>query len=402
MKLLTILGTGKYNITHYTWQDQKYKTPYVAEALNHFFCPKEIKIFVTAEAKQAHWDQFQKRLEDKVIITDILIPSGKTESEIWQIFDAVVDSVDVNSQVIFDITHAFRSIPLLVLLAAAFLKQARNVTIEGVYYGAFEVDRENPPIFNLTPALKLLDWLTATDKFINTGSSVELGNLLTTIQKDFYTDKRKESFHIRPIQLRKFGDRIQSISQAIDFVRPVDLMEEANLLKQIPIEQLQKEVGTFAKPFELILSQIQEDYGQFCLSESDNSKEQLQKQFLLLRWYTAKKLGYKAILLGREWVVSALCIADNTNDYRNKENRRIIEDQLGQMIGKEANLDQKISTYVKDVKKLASFWSKITQYRNDIAHVQMKKDPINATNLQNFADNQLLQSLEELFSQFVL
>lgn len=41
-------------------------------------------------------------------------------------------------------------------------------------------------IFDLTPAIKLLDWLTATDTFINTGSSQKLGQLLADIQIDFF------------------------------------------------------------------------------------------------------------------------------------------------------------------------------------------------------------------------
>ena len=215
MQLLTVLGTGHYKPTCYTWQDKEYETEYVAEALKEFFKPDKISVLVTTEAKEKHWDKIKPRLGD--IATDILIPSGKTEAEVWQIFDEVVKIVEPNTQVIFDITHAFRSIPFLVLLASAFLQKAKGVTIQGVYYGAFEINNTKPPIFNLTPAVKLLDWLTATEQFISTGSSVELGKLLRTIQDEFYTKNKPKKNEAKPTTLIKFGEAIQKISHAIEF-----------------------------------------------------------------------------------------------------------------------------------------------------------------------------------------
>lgn len=140
MQLLTVLGTGRYEKTCYTWQEKQVETRYVAHALCEFFQPDQVTVLVTTEAKEAHWNTLQETLGDRFKSTDVLIPSGKVETEVWEIFDAVVNSVEPNAKVLFDITHAFRSIPLLVLLAAAFLQKARNVEIVGVYYGAFDAN----------------------------------------------------------------------------------------------------------------------------------------------------------------------------------------------------------------------------------------------------------------------
>lgn len=401
-QLLTVLGTGKYNETCYCWEGKQVTTPYVAEALCEFFEPQALKVFVTAEAKAVHWQLLQERLGDRISPIAIDIPSGKSEDEIWQIFENVVNSVDENSQILFDITHAFRSIPMLVLLAAAFLQKAKNVEIKGVYYGAFEVNREQPPIFDLTPAVKLLDWLTATDKFINTGSSLELGELLSTIQQDFYRSGKQKDAEVKPTRLKSFGDRIQGISRSLELIRPIDLMTETAKLENIPITQLQDEVGTFAKPFELLLTQIQEDYGQFAIAKTATPKEELEKQFLLLRWYVAKKMCSQAILLSREWLISVLCVAEGIEDYRDRAQRKIIEEQLGQMIGSNPNLENSIIHHVNDAQALASFWSILTEYRNDLAHTQMRRGSISATKLQDFCEKELLQELTNLVPQFVV
>lgn len=401
MELLTFLGTGNYQTTCYTWQNQSKETPYVADALVDFFSPQAVKAFVTPEAKAKHGETFSQSLNCD--LTLIEIPSGKSEAEIWEIFEAVVNAVEANSEISFDITHAFRSLPLLVLLAGAFLQKARNVTIKGVYYGAFEVDREQPPIFELTPAMKLLDWLTATDKFLTTGSAVELGELLATVQSDFYRQSKPKKGDFRPQQLRKFGDSILKLSQSLEYVRVMDSLNASAELEGLSTERLTEEVGVFAKPFELLLTPIQEAYGQFAVTDSRNAdlKLVLEKQFLLLRWYVSKQLGTQAILLAREWIVSAFCYWENLN-YLETTERKIIEDQLGRTIGKEGTFNEPIIRHVSDPQLLSNTWSKLVEYRNDIAHCQKRKTSISAERLGKYVNQKLLEELATLFPDFAI
>jgi hypothetical protein len=75
MKLLTILGTGRYTKTCYTWQDKPYETSYIAEALYNFFHPKEINVFVTKEAEEANWTNFISQFDNyNVLVQAIPIP----------------------------------------------------------------------------------------------------------------------------------------------------------------------------------------------------------------------------------------------------------------------------------------------------------------------------------------
>ena len=72
---------------------------------------------------------------------------------------------------------------------------------------------------------------------------------------------------------------ISSYSRSLELIRPMDLSQDAAQLQKIPAEQLRNEVGVFAKPFELLLDQIQRYYGQFALPDSRNAdpKQVLQK-----------------------------------------------------------------------------------------------------------------------------
>ncbi|MFS8856382.1 TIGR02221 family CRISPR-associated protein, partial [Synechococcus sp. H55.2] len=180
--LLTTLGTGDYTETVYCFGERRAeKTCYVAKALCQLFEIDRIILLLTEEARAKHWSRLQEDLPPHVEKVAKAIPEGKTEAETWAIFDVLVDSIEPNTRLFFDITHAFRSIPLLVLLGAALLRKAKNVEIQGLYYGLYRPGQAETPIIDLTPALRLLDWLTATDKFISTGSALELGQLLDRV-----------------------------------------------------------------------------------------------------------------------------------------------------------------------------------------------------------------------------
>lgn len=419
--LLTTLGTGDYTETTYFFGEQRAdKTCYVAKALCQLFEIDRIILLLTEEARAKHWGRLQESLPPQVEKVAKAIPEGKTEAETWEIFDVLVDGIEPNSRLLFDITHAFRSIPLLVLLGAALLRKAKNVEIQGLYYGLYRPGQAETPIIDLTPAIRLLDWLTASDKFISTGSAVELGQLLDTVQRDFYRQQRPGKGDPRPTRLQSFGQAIRDISRSLELVRPVSLQEDLRKLQRHSTEELAKEAGQFAKPLGLLLQSIQDSYSQLALpaEKAADPQAQVQKHFQLLRWYVEKRLTTQAILLAREWVVSALCLCEGIQNYLEREARQGIEHQLGSLIPREEQLlgdlpatgsliqhqEQlqslpPIAAHVPDVQQLAKLWSRLSEYRNDVAHVQMKPKSLRSEVLESFVLQDLLPKLEALFPE---
>lgn len=419
--LLTTLGTGDYTETTYFFGEQRAdKTCYVAKALCQLFEIDRIILLLTEEARAKHWGRLQESLPPQVEKVAKAIPEGKTEAETWEIFDVLVDGIEPNSRLLFDITHAFRSIPLLVLLGAALLRKAKNVEIQGLYYGLYRHGQAETPIIDLTPAIRLLDWLTASDKFISTGSAVELGQLLDTVQRDFYRQQRPGKGDPRPTRLQSFGQVIRDISRSLELVRPVSLQEDLRKLQRHSTQELAEEVGQFAKPFGLLLQSIQNSYSQLALpaDQKEDPRAQVQKHFQLLRWYVEKRFTTQALLLAREWVVSALCLCEGIQNYLEREARQGIEHQLGSLIPREEQLlgdlpatgsliqhqEQlqslpPIAAHVPDVQQLAKLWSRLSEYRNDVAHVQMKPKSLRSEVLESFVLQDLLPSLEALFPE---
>src|SRR5215813_14716663 len=118
MKLLSFLGTGNYSQVRYVWGQHAYDTDLFPEALAVWLMPSQVLMLLTKEAKQhQNWTNLQARLAGKVEPTAIDIPSGKSEAELWQIFEKLTGCLDEGDEVVFDVTHAFRSLPILTLLA---------------------------------------------------------------------------------------------------------------------------------------------------------------------------------------------------------------------------------------------------------------------------------------------
>jgi len=65
-------------------------------------------------------------------------------------------------RVVFDVTHGLRHLPMLMLAAARYLKRLKGVTVEDIFYGAFEMSEgDTAPVLRLTGLLRLLDWVEA-------------------------------------------------------------------------------------------------------------------------------------------------------------------------------------------------------------------------------------------------
>ncbi|MCS6859773.1 MAG: TIGR02221 family CRISPR-associated protein, partial [Abditibacteriales bacterium] len=218
MKLLTFLGVGKYTSVRYVWGDKEWETDLFPEALTRWLNPSQVLVLLTEEARQhTHWANLQERLSSQVTLTPVDIPSGRSETELWDIFARLTECLNEGDKVVFDVTHAFRSIPILCLLAVAYLRVAKSVNLQAILYGAYEAKDKNnrAPVFDLTPFLSLLDWVTATDKFVKTGDARELANLLKAAHSLPWKSAGAADRSDLPRQLQGLGTTLQNLSQSL-------------------------------------------------------------------------------------------------------------------------------------------------------------------------------------------
>ena len=376
MKALTFLGTSKYETVTYYWYERECQTRLFPEAVARIFEPEKLLVFVTPTAKQhENFAALSERLGAKMEAIDI--PEGRSEQELWKIFDCVTSSVGEGDSVILDITHAFRSIPMIVFAVAAYLRRTKSVTIERIVYGAYEARDENnrAPIFDLTPLLDLLDWLSGAEFFLQrSDASLLAERLLSTHGQAWKTQSQGDL----PKHLQSVANKLQSFSQALHLARPREVMNHANGLLQM-LEKVISEAEQWAKPFAVILEQIRSEAEKFAHDAPDRlDKENLQKQLALIEHFVEKGLWVQAILLAREWVVSWVALQRGDGDWLDKDYRENeIETSLGSAAQRVQKKPAQVPKWFDELpksKEVADLWNSLTQLRNDVAHCGMRKN----------------------------
>src|SRR2546421_1162326 len=293
MKVISFIGAGLYHVCRYKYGDGEVETHLFPHAVTTFFKPDSLCVLLTPKAEAAKppfapgderraEDYFSKLVEvhklealrdrDKTYYEQlceihqvcaltmpqkVLIPNGESEVELWQIFHAMANELNKGEEVVFDITHAFRSLPLLAFIAAAYLRKTKDIKLKAIVYGAHEARREEggteiTPVFDLTPFIELLDWMTATEQFRETGNARLLAEMLK----------------VKKGAAASLAHKIQHLSQGLRVLRPLQVMREAAELPQA-INSAKVEVTGTVPPFAELIERVSRDYGRFGLANPD-------------------------------------------------------------------------------------------------------------------------------------
>lgn len=250
---ISVLGTGKYSETAYGEEENFVKTPFIQLALLKLKVGQltegdRITVFVTdgeRGSRKVNWIPEDKEgLRSRLINEgygdflnqeDDIIPIGANENELFEIFQIIYDSIGEGEELYLDITHALRNIPIQMLAVIQYARVMKNVTVAGIFYGAFEVRQEKEdgsiisPIFNLKPFVEIMDWASAADSFIRYGNSSQMNDLIKARTKEENAYKRKDISEeersrlktdtIQPKMLSKVGKDLEELTRALETSR---------------------------------------------------------------------------------------------------------------------------------------------------------------------------------------
>lgn len=423
--LITFLGTGEYEQVSYEWPDgRRIETSLFPTALPRFLPEiRSASVFVTEKSEGKRGRDLDAEWPAPWRPEHVLIPNGSSADELWTIFDKVVGAVPGDCRVVFDITHAFRSIPLISVLAVAYLWSARDIQLQALVYGAYEAKSGDPPIapvFDLTPMVNLLEWLAAVERFRHHLDGEPLRHLLNQIQRRAHQSQSPQAPTQRknvgdaidpngvdrregqvaatrkkeaPTQLRNAGDAISRLTNALLLGRVREVLTEApKLLNALGNPQLHDEAGRWAKPFSHVLEPLRAVLRQI----AQGPQTDLDAHYNLARFYNDRRLYVLAITLLREWIISRACqLAGLAGEQLfDAARRKEIERVLGECYEARVN-NQPLPTepaWISDFTAERAFdlWFKVPDLRNDIDHAGMRSDPIRT--------DRLIKNISDLFS----
>jgi CRISPR-associated Csx2 family protein len=270
------------------------------EALSHSNVPFDrMLVFVTDKARAQNYDTYVAPLADKRI-QPIDIPDGRNSAEMWDIFTKLTSVVEDGDTVIFDITHAFRSIPFFVFLALAFLKSAaRDVHIERVIYGAPEFGQP-APVIELTEFVGLLDWMSATDQFVRNGNSQALVREL----REAAQSTRGTATESR--RLSSIASSLDDVSRALRLLIPDQAMSAGAQLHQ-ELQAVNLPSYPSVRPFLPLIPRVDEAFAELALAHPRDPRaiwQSLEQERRMVFWYLERQLLLQAIALAFEWLIS--------------------------------------------------------------------------------------------------
>ncbi len=407
---ISILGITNYSETTYT-ADNKIILPtrFVQEASIKLYCEEwtqsdKFYILVTDLSYKNNWlDNGHKDKSGNVLkyiglkrtienlnlkpeIKDIRIKDGNSEEEIWEIFDTVYSLLNEEDELVVDITHSFRSLPMLLMVLINYSKFLKKIKVSHICYGNFESrDKENntTPIINITSLSILQNWTSAANDFINFGSTDKIIELTNEKINPILSNTKGQDKTAS--NLRSFIKNIELIPQAIltnrgNYIYKDKNFDSANLsLQSISLD--------FIKPFKPIIDKIQnkiEDFG--------NNKGVF-NGFESVRWcidFNWLQQGYTIL---QETIISVV-LEDEKLDYSNENYRNIVSSAFIIFIRKIPNNEWKGDAlehmqYTDQILKnkllikLAQTFSEITELRNDINHCGLKPNSTNPQTLKN-------------------
>jgi CRISPR-associated protein Csx16 len=294
VRLVTLLGTGKYEETSYSWQSDsgsaECRTRFIARALAQFARATEVVVLSTKEAWAQHGNDFHEQLRPFGLKTfgETFLPLGATSAELWEQFELTKTALRADSgmKIVLDITHGFRSSPFFAAAAVAFTRLVDTSPPETqVVYGAFEArDKVNniTPIWDVTPFVELLDWSRSLILFLRTGRADELSLAMKplgkALQKAWFQGGRhgkQPGIENLAAALQRFGNEIETVrTGSLLLGGPTNPSSVARLLTELQRsgEELPRHIPPVADVLDRIRATVKQLRTEQRLSQPDGQR----------------------------------------------------------------------------------------------------------------------------------
>lgn len=372
--LISFLGTGsledrnkrEYRTANYHIDDKEYERSFVADALTeHYgintiimigtvksmweelylkFCEKnnikpdeeyytELGIICENANSKSVLELPQKEKIEEVLGNGsqiVLIKYGLNEEEVNYNIATILDVekyLKNGDEVYVDITHSFRSLPLLLMNTLIYLQNVskKNIKINYISYGMLEARYElgYVPVVNMNKLLEVNEWISGAYSFSEFGNAYKIAKLLGTIDRDA-------------------SRRLQDFSNAKNLNNMRALQTSVDRLRGMKLENL----PPIAK---MTITPVVKDF----IHAIGNFKSTSEFQYKLAKWHRDKHNYYAAYLTLVEAIVTYGCEICRFNDTSKIERDKI---------------KGKLSSDDNNFKELSEIYCLLNENRNSLAH----------------------------------
>ena len=406
---LSILGTGFYGEGIYVNAEAAFEslpTRFIQDATLQYLTQAEEKwtkedaiiIVLTEHARKQNWipadnkrfnnqskqDETYVGLKEKlaqlnlpVTPTELSIPDGKDESEMWQIFTSIYEQLQQGDELYIDLTHSFRYIPMLLLVLADYARFLKNVTVKSLTYGNWEARdtvSNRAPIVNLMSLIALQNWTSAVSEFVKNGNA---DAVCQTIDEKFQHLMKTNEPGERIYGLNNTAKKLNAWVNQIRTCRGKDIISGQDYNNFL--NNLSNICRDILPPLIPILNKIKQSFIDSGFTTTHNS---LSNSFAAAKWCAQMKLWQSATTILQEAIVTGVSAKVGLDYYsieqrqlvdsafyfnRNKENREVKKQEDIEFINRILSLDLLANIDFVDN------YNKLKDLRNDFNHSGMRK-----------------------------
>ncbi len=441
---ISVLGTGLYSECVYKMGDfQSDATRFIQQATLQMLTQQkvggewtkddQIYIVLTEKAKADNWEvpndtrhnpktgkeepyiglkSVLEQMQLPTPIEVISIPDGNNEDEIWTIFDRIYKKLNTEDRLYLDLTHAFRYIPMLLLVLVNYSKFLNLTKVEQITYGNWENrDRSQKPevalIIDITPLAVLQDWTNAAADYIEHGDAEQLYSLA---QDKLYFSLRNPDDNRNAAQvLNNLCRNINAYCDSLSFNRGMSIINGKEGIQIMSyLEQADSKIIVPLQPlFEKIRTSVEQ-----CAKDNPAN-------MIYAAGICAKHKNYQqAITLLREGIISIICSRHNIKQDDSKKRELVVTAILKHLSSENSNTSDENSTKLtqEEIDKIisdvypdslltadsAGILFDILDYRNDFNHAGMRSNRKRVSTMKENIQDLISRSrvfLEEEYAQ---
>lgn len=340
----------------------------------------EVFILVTETSRNYHFDNLQSQMRDldytpvPIQVTEDLEVHGQ-----WELFETILKYIEPYDRLTLDLTHGFRSMPIIFSTAINFLQKARNMHLDAVYYGAFDKNRDLSPIIDMKDFYLINDWADAVDRLVE---DADAEKMLEVADKapDFQTGGINDQ------------DIINSIEELTSTIKNIDVdsvAEKTNRAINIIKDKEKFAAGTG----QILLNLVLDKFTTLTTSEPLDRKydqEYFRIQLEVIKLLLEHKFFMQAYTVMREFVASLAMIPFEMEGMNNKKRRkrrskhaeifvRMLQYDKWQFNEEEQKQVERLRPFYNRIREigveseLKKFLDKLINYRNGFDHAWVTK-----------------------------
>ena len=334
------------------------------------------------------------------------LPDGKNEEELFDLFRRIYEVILSGDSLYFDITHGFRSLPMLALVLINYAKFLKNIEVKSITYGNFEAREElhdadgniclKAPIIDLLPLSGIQDWTFAAADYLKNGNADKFTELSraykTSLFKGLKSGSKEEA-----IDIDSLTNELKTVSDDFQTCRG------KNILTSNSVTGLKKKLKQFDRtviePLNPVVRKLENAFSAF--EETTQDMVNCRNGLEAARWCINNHLFQQAATILQECVVTFFCIRYDLN-YSSDIERKLVNGAFAKCEKlnssktkteeKEAILKEvensAITQKLIDDKQLSDravyeAFSMLTTERNDINHSGMRPQPHTSDKIRN-------------------